>query len=45
MIIRRQNVHFNNLKKIKILNTATVYESATESAYDEIIGEEIYLVI
>ena len=45
MIIRRQNVRFNNLKKIKILNTATVYESATESAYDEIIGEEIYLVI
>lgn len=45
MITRRENIHFNNLKKIKILNTATIYETEAESAYDEIIGEEIYLVI
>jgi len=45
MIIRRGQICFNNLKKIKILNSATIYESEIESAYDEIIGEDINLMI
>jgi hypothetical protein len=45
MITRRENIHFSNLKKIKILNSATIYKSTDESVYDELTGEDIFSLV